>query len=173
MDQENLEQIEHVLYNQKWLIATAASDLSDFYMYIGYWYVTALVILYYLYTSCDIFHLPLQQVLLAVDVFLSGVDMSESEYSQLHAAMEKLNTEAAKMAENQKSLLSHNAQVVQLVEDFRTVQQNLKKTTSGKPSTPLQPNIWHFTYTSYIHSYRFDDHVIRLIAWDDIVHMQL
>ena len=72
-----------------------------------------------------------------LDVFLSGVDMSESEYSQLHAAMEKLNTEAAKMAENQKSLLSHNAQVVQLVEDFRTVQQNLKKTTSGKPSAPL------------------------------------
>ena len=62
------------------------------------------------------------------------VEMSESEYSQLHAAMEKLNTEAAKMAENQKSLLSHNAQVVQLVEDFRTVQQNLK--TSGKPSSP-------------------------------------
>ena len=62
--------------------------------------------------------------------------MSDSEYSQLHAAMEKLNTEAAKMAENQKSLLSHNAQVVQLVEDFRTVQQNLKKTTSGKPSAP-------------------------------------
>ena len=60
--------------------------------------------------------------------------MSESEYSQLHAAMEKLNKEAAKMAENQKLLLSHNAQVVQLVEDFRTVQQNLKKTTSGKPS---------------------------------------
>ena len=69
-----------------------------------------------------------------LDVFLSGVDMSESEYSQLHAAMEKLNKEAAKMAENQKLLLSHNAQVVQLVEDFRTVQQNLKKTTSGKPS---------------------------------------
>ena len=41
-----------------------------------------------------------------LDVFLSGVDMSESEYSQLHAAMEKLNTEAAKMAENQKSLNS-------------------------------------------------------------------
>ena len=84
-----------------------------------------------------------------LDVFLLGVDMSESEYSQLHAAMEKLNTEAAKMAENQKSLLFHNAQVVQLVEDFRTVQQNLKKTAAGKPSAPLQPNIWHFTYTSY------------------------
>ena len=69
-----------------------------------------------------------------LDVFLSDV-MSEGEYSQLHAAMEKLNTEAAKMAENQKSLLSHNAQVVQLVEDFRTVQQNLKMTTSGKPSS--------------------------------------
>ena len=69
-------------------------------------------------------------------MFLSGVEMSDSEYSQLYAAMEKLNTEAAKMAENQKSLLSHNALVVQLVEDFRTVQQNLKKTTSGKPSAP-------------------------------------
>ena len=70
-----------------------------------------------------------------LDVFLSDVEMSEGEYSQLDAAMEKLNTEAAKMAENQKSILSHNVQVVQLVEDFRTVQQNLKMTTSGKPSS--------------------------------------
>ena len=55
--------------------------------------------------------------------------------SSMLPCMEKLNTEAAKMAENQKSLpASHNAQVVQLVEDFRTVQQNLK--TSGKPSSP-------------------------------------
>ena len=49
-------------------------------------------------------------------MFLSDVEMSESEYSQLHAAMEKLNTEAVKMAENQKLLSSHNAQVVHLVE---------------------------------------------------------
>ena len=70
-----------------------------------------------------------------LDVFLSDVEMSEGEYSQLDAAMEKLNTEAAKMAENQKSLLSHNVQIVQLVEDFRTVQQNLKMTISGKPSS--------------------------------------
>jgi len=60
--------------------------------------------------------------------------MSEKEYSSLYAAMEKLNAEAAKMAENQKPLLAHNAKVVELVEDFRTVHQNFKKTTSGKPS---------------------------------------
>ena len=70
---------------------------------------------------------------MGVGCVLVRCEMSDSEYSQLHAAMEKLNTEAAKMAEKQKSLLSLNAQVVQLVEDFRTVQQNLK-TTSGKPS---------------------------------------
>jgi len=35
--------------------------------------------------------------------------MSEKEYSSLYAAMEKLNAEAAKMAENQKLLLAHNA----------------------------------------------------------------
>ena len=78
---------------------------------------------------------PIYHSTWALDAFLSDVDMSDSEYSQLHAAMEKLNTEAAKMAKNQKSLLSHNVQVVQLVEDFRTVQQNLKMTTSGKPSS--------------------------------------
>ena len=94
-------------------------------------YVTALLILY---TGNPVVMYPIYHSRWALDVFLSDVEMSDSEYSQLHAAMEKLNTEAAKMAENQKSLLSHNAQVVQLVEDFRTVQQNLKKTTSGKPS---------------------------------------
>ena len=52
---------------------------------------------------------------------------SKKAYSQLFIAVEKLNSEAAKMAENQKALLSHNSQVVSVVEDFRTVQRNLQK----------------------------------------------
>jgi len=55
--------------------------------------------------------------------------MSEKEYSSLYAAMEKLNAEAAKMAENRKLLLARNAKVVELVEDFRTLRQNFKKTS--------------------------------------------
>ena len=60
---------------------------------------------------------------------------SEKEaYSQLFAAVQKLNSQAAKVAENQKPVLAHNSQVVALVEDFRTVQDNFKKAASGKPS---------------------------------------
>ena len=101
--------------DQEQLIATAVSDLPTS-IPLSYCSICIPVYPVVMYDVCNEWEL---------DVFLSGVDMSESEYSQLHAAMEKLNTEAAKMAENQKSLLSHNAQVVQLVEDFRTVQQNL------------------------------------------------
>ena len=100
-------------------------------------------------------------------MFLSGLEMSESEYSQLHAAMEKLNTEAAKMAENQRSLLSHNAQVLQLVEDFRTVQQNLKKTMLVKPGT-LIADFLHVLLT-YTRTDLTIMSLIRLIAWGDIV----
>ena len=56
-------------------------------------------------------------------------------YSQLFAAVEKLNSEAAKLAENQKTLLTHNSQVVTLVEDFRAVQRNFQKAASGKPTS--------------------------------------
>lgn len=60
---------------------------------------------------------------------------SEKEaYSQLFAAVEKLNSQAAKVAEDQKAVLAHNSQVVSLIEDFRTVQDNFKKAASGKPS---------------------------------------
>ena len=116
--------------DQEQLIATAVSDLPTS-IPLSYCSICIPVYPVVMYDVCNKWEL---------DVFLSGVDMSESEYSQLHAAMEKLNTEAAKMAENQKSLLSHNAQVVHCVEDFRTVQQNFKK-TSGKPSALSQPDI--------------------------------
>ena len=61
---------------------------------------------------------------------------SEKEaYSQLFGAVQKLNSQAAKVAENQKSVLAHNSKVASLTEEFRTVQDNFKKAASGKPST--------------------------------------
>ena len=59
----------------------------------------------------------------------------EVAYSQLFAAMKRLNTQAAKMSENQKSLLAHNSKMVELVNDFEAVQKKLQQAGEGKPKS--------------------------------------
>ncbi len=66
---------------------------------------------------------------------MSGTADAASGYTELFAAMRKLNSEAARMSGNQKTLLAHNSQLVRLTTDFREVHGDLQKAGEGKPKS--------------------------------------